>query len=937
MPVQEIFLAALEIEDLQQRAAYLTEACGNDEGLHQKVQALLAAHERSGEFLDVPVMQQFAGTQAQGPRVGQDQKLQDEIDLSFLQPSSRPDSLGRLLHYEVLEVVGRGGCGIVLKAFDEKLYRVVAIKTMTPELAATSPARKRFLREARATAAIRHENVVSIYAVEEKPLPFLVMEFIDGQTLQDKINEMGPLDIQDVVSIGRQVARGLEAAHAQRLIHRDIKPANILLENGTGRPKITDFGLVRSADDASMTQSGYISGTPLYMSPEQAQGLAVDHRSDLFSLGSVLYVMCSGRPPFRAATTIGVLNRVVEEQPRPIREIIPEIPDWLVAVIAELHAKKPEQRLASAKAVEESLASQSVLSIRFSNRVSADSETVVIDPLTMENASSRMSRWFFNRRTLAILLVVFAFALPGVILLELAGVTNLRSFAISKTPDKLSSSEPQTDTAQPSISSQVLPVSSQDQNFALFFDGEDDYVDVPTLKGLGEGPLTIELFLRASANQRSVSSFPLYLSSASGQRKIQCWGGHQLSAIDCRVKGKSQYNVAHMPANQWLHVAAVFGNDPRLYINGQEPPSVSPVEQDFPEPFPEFFKLGGTLGGTNLFRGEIRGVRVSRSMKYTSPFTPPDRFGKDADTIALFLFQEGTGNRLVDHSGNEHHGEIHGNPTWGLRSPDRKAAEYVFSAGGLVNINGQSEHLRSESQLPAGPFVVSSVLLRSCNKVTDDGLAVFADCKGVIALDISGTSITDRGLAHFRHCRNLRILNCDQSRVTGSALANFMECKDLEKIGLWRIPLHLKDLLPLADRKFRHINLGGTAVTDDWLPHFKNIDDLEFLNLRYTEIGDKGLAHFQRCRKLKYLSLGKTKITDASLAYFQDCPNLEDLILSEIAITDESWKLFKGWKNLKNLDLLKTNVTANSIENLKQSLPQCRITWDGGVIEPAKP
>ena len=198
--------------------------------------------------------------------------------LDFLQPSTKPGSLGRLGHYEVLEVLGQGGFGIVLKAFDEKLHRVVAIKVMAPHLAATSPARKRFLREARAAAAVRHENVVAIHAVEEQPIPYLVMEYIAGQTLQQKLDRNGPLDVTEVLRIGQQIASGLAAAHAQGLIHRDIKPANILLENGVEqRVKITDFGLARAADDASLTQSGVIAGTPLYMAPEQAQGEAIDH------------------------------------------------------------------------------------------------------------------------------------------------------------------------------------------------------------------------------------------------------------------------------------------------------------------------------------------------------------------------------------------------------------------------------------------------------------------------------------------------------------------------------------------------------------------------------------------------------------------------------------------------------------------------------------
>ncbi len=359
----EIFLAALDIEDPQQRSSYLDEACGGDMVLRRQLDRLWDAHERSGQFLDVPALRQLAEKEGEPTdrfEVDADQAPQpsasaEQIDLSFLEPSADPNSLGRLTHYDIREVVGRGGCGIVLRAFDEKLERIVAVKVMAPELAATSPARKRFLREASATAAVRHPHVVTIYAVEEQPLPFLVMEFIDGQTLQQRSTEIGPFQVGDILRIGYQMADGLAAAHEQGLIHRDIKPANTLLERGVHSVKITDFGLARTADDASVTQSGCITGTPLYMSPEQALGGKLDQRSDLFSLGSVLYLMCTGRPPFRAPSSYAVLKRVVEEQPRPIREVIPEIPSWLVAIVDKLHAKKPQDRFESAAKVAELL------------------------------------------------------------------------------------------------------------------------------------------------------------------------------------------------------------------------------------------------------------------------------------------------------------------------------------------------------------------------------------------------------------------------------------------------------------------------------------------------------------------------------------------------------------------------------------------------------
>jgi serine/threonine protein kinase len=277
-----------------------------------------------------------------------------DLPLGFLSPSDKPGQLGRLDRYEVLEEIGRGGMGVVLKAFDPSLHRVVAIKVLAPQLATSGVARKRFLREARAAAAVTHEHIVTIHAVDEaNGLPYLVMQYVPGLSLQGRIDKEGPLELQEVLRIGMQTASGLAAAHAQGIIHRDIKPANILLEDGVQRVKITDFGLARAMDDASLTQSGFVAGSPQYMAPEQARGEALDHRADLFSLGSVVYTMCTGRPPFRAANTLAVLRRVTEDTPRPIRETNPEVPDWLAALVDKLHAKDPAERYQSAAEVVE--------------------------------------------------------------------------------------------------------------------------------------------------------------------------------------------------------------------------------------------------------------------------------------------------------------------------------------------------------------------------------------------------------------------------------------------------------------------------------------------------------------------------------------------------------------------------------------------------------
>ena len=190
-----------------------------------------------------------------------------------------------------------------------------------------------------------HEHVVPIHNVEtERDAPLLVMQYIEGESLQSRIDRTGPLETLEILRIGMQIASGLSAAHQQGVVHRDIKPSNVLLEQGIERALITDFGLARAADDATLTRSGVHPGTPQFMSPEQANGDPVDARSDLFSLGSVLYTMCVGRPPFRAESSLSVLRRIADDEPRRIRELNPNIPEWLCAIVHKLMAKTPSDR-----------------------------------------------------------------------------------------------------------------------------------------------------------------------------------------------------------------------------------------------------------------------------------------------------------------------------------------------------------------------------------------------------------------------------------------------------------------------------------------------------------------------------------------------------------------------------------------------------------------
>jgi hypothetical protein len=281
-----------------------------------------------------------------------------EIPLDFLTPSDDPSHLGRLDHFAIVGVAGRGGMGVVLRGFDTHLERDVALKVLDPAMASDEIARKRFCRESRMAASISHENVVAVHHVaheESTDLPYLVMQLIDGEALDERLARTVRLPLKDVVRIGAQVAAGLAAAHEKGLIHRDVKPGNVLLERGTDRVKLTDFGLARAAEDVRLTRTGLVTGTPLYMAPEQARGEEVDARADLFSLGVLLYELCTGQTPFDAKSPLAVLKRLTEERHRPVRELNPDTPEWLADVIDRLLAKSPADRFQSAGEVAELL------------------------------------------------------------------------------------------------------------------------------------------------------------------------------------------------------------------------------------------------------------------------------------------------------------------------------------------------------------------------------------------------------------------------------------------------------------------------------------------------------------------------------------------------------------------------------------------------------
>ena len=337
-------------------------------------------------------------------------KPSDEIFISRTRTILRPlDELsaGSSLagKYKIIEVLGRGGMGIVYKAEDTKLKRIVALKFLPPELIQNEEAKERFVLEAQAAAALSHPNICTIHEIdEEEGKSFIAMECVEGQTLRAKI-EKGPLELDEALDIAIQVAEGLEAAHKKGIIHRDVKSANIMVTE-KGQAKVMDFGLAKVKGATLLTREGTTLGTVAYMSPEQAKAKEVDHRSDIWSLGIVLYEMLSGQLPFKGEREASILYSVVHEEPKPLKEIKRGLPLELQQIITRALKKRPESRYSSAAEIIKDLRKyQDVLRAEelgafnlqtFLRRIRRP--RVAIPAVSLILVVSLAAIWFFNRQ-----------------------------------------------------------------------------------------------------------------------------------------------------------------------------------------------------------------------------------------------------------------------------------------------------------------------------------------------------------------------------------------------------------------------------------------------------------------------------------------------------------------------------------------------------------
>lgn len=275
-----------------------------------------------------------------------------EHDASLPEQLRRPLRPFRVLHFEIREELGRGGMGVVYKAWDETLQRDVTVKFFRQDHELSDEAKELVKREARAAAAVKHANIVTIYQIdEEQGVPFIVMEYVDGNSVQKLLSNGTRWEAAPLLELILQIVDGLQAAHACGIVHRDIKPSNVLIESVSGRAKILDFGLARVEGDRSLDGTGAAVGTPAYMSPEQVNGEKVDQRSDLFSLGCLIHALVVGRSPFQAQRFSDTATRILTTNPPALRESNPNVPLILSHVVSRLLEKNPNDRFQSAQQV----------------------------------------------------------------------------------------------------------------------------------------------------------------------------------------------------------------------------------------------------------------------------------------------------------------------------------------------------------------------------------------------------------------------------------------------------------------------------------------------------------------------------------------------------------------------------------------------------------
>jgi Leucine-rich repeat (LRR) protein len=750
----------------------------------------------------------------------------------LLAPPQGPGEVGRLGPYRARRVLGAGGMGVVFLAEDVGLKRHVALKVMKPEAAAKPGARERFLREARAAAALEHENVVTIYQVgEEGGVPFIAMQWLKGQSLEERLKGGGPLSVPEVLRLGQQIARGLAVAHAAGLVHRDVKPANLWLEPEGGRLKVLDFGLARAVqDDAQLTQSGAIVGTPAYMAPEQARRAKVGPRSDLFSLGAVLYRMCTGRLPFQGDGAMSMLLAVTHEEPPPVRDLAPAVPPALAELVMRLLAKDPAKRPAAAQEV-------------------ADRLQAIERHPTAPAAPRPRAPWRGRGGVAA------ALALAALLPLGYFFGGPVVRFATNKGQLVVQVEGPGIEVAVRQNGVVVQDKTSRREFVLTAGDGEVEvYEQASGLKLATQkftltrgGKETVTVRLQRAPAPAAVKAAP------DAERRAAEWALSLGGRVVVRVAGEEQQinAVEKLPAAFELLRVILEGN--------QEAGDAG---------------LAHLKGLPNLAYVTLRGTRVGDAGLAQLQALP------NLATLDL------TDTRVSD-AGLRHLKALPALRDLALANTDVSSdglAQLDVPSLGILTLSNTRVGDGGLPRLEALPNLVALYLHDT--RVSDAGLARLKALRNLQHLTLGGSRVSGAGLVHLKTLPNLRALSLGRTSVGDAGLAQLTALPNLTYLWLDGTRVGDAGLAQLQGApSLTHLDLRGTRVSDAGLRHLKALPTLQHLNLSDTQVSDGGLASLKDLPNLWGVWLRGTSVSDKALPHLRGLTGLKDLDLAGTKVT----------------------------------------------------
>ncbi len=864
--------------------------------------------------------------------------------------------------------------GAVYAALDTRLERRIALKVMLPASAADANAKGRFLREARAAARIKHDNVVTVYEADERlGVPYIAMEFLDGYPLDGYLKKKGNLAILQVLRIGAEAAAGLAAAHKIGLVHRDIKPANLWLEAPHGRVKVLDFGLARPVDaEVELTQSGAIVGTPAYMSPEQARGEKVDHRTDLFSLGGVLYRLCTGTVPFHGPSVMSVLMALGTQEPPPVRDANPDVPESLAALIHQLLAKRADARPQSAaevvqrlRAIATTLANPSVQVLHVPMSVTAapeaspfadlDTELVSRGPVAAPVRKKPGSRW---RAVAAGFAAFSALVLCGVIVvIRNRDGTETRIEVPDGATVTVKGNDGKT-LAQVGPVKKPVVAADPDRAAATWVIAQGGFVrvlgadnDIKSAAGLPKDRFTVtqvnlsnteevtDAGLERFKDLKSLTRIGLFFTTKVtdvGLEHIKEVKG--LTNLDLHGTKVSDVGLVHLTGLKGLT---------QLGLHHTQVSDVGLVH----------LKELRSLTDLGLYDTKVTDVGLVQLKELKS---------------LTCLTLSGT---LVSDVGLAHLKEIKGLTQLRLHGTlvtDAKLSQ-LTDLKGLTLLSLYDTNATDSEVIHLKDFRSLTSLLLGGTQVSDAGVAHLRDLKNLDSLDLFNTQVTDVGLVHLKDLNTLTILNIGKTAVTDAGLEHLKDIKSLNwlnmcgtrvtakglaafaatlpackiehdsgiiertaaadpnreaaiwviaKGGTVRVAGADKDIkasgdLPKERFALTHVDLVGAAVTDAGLAHLKDLKGLTFLNLQSTRVSDAGLQHLKDIKGLAILWLAYTKVTDAGLVHLKDLKGLTRLGLESTVVTDAGLVHLKDIKGLADLMLSSTKVSDAGLIPLK--------------------